>query len=106
MLEADPQRGILRMSGALGPLQGEKLNGILTITLFKANSGTRIEPEYVAGGYMRLNREEFATSGGYDTGAETDQPCRRRKRFAARRSLQAGLSLKCGTNLCHFPRSV
>ena len=57
---ADPQRGILRMSGALGPLQGEALNGTLTFTLVKTESGTRIDLEYVVGGYMRLKGEEIA----------------------------------------------
>ena len=33
VLYADSQRGILRMSGAQGPLEGWALNGTLTITL-------------------------------------------------------------------------
>jgi len=57
---ADPQRGLLRMSGALGPLQGEALNGTLTIELKKTETGTRIELEYVVGGYMRMKTEEIA----------------------------------------------
>ena len=57
---ADPQRGILRMSGALGPLQGEALNGTFTVTLTKTDTGTRIEFEYVVGGYMRMKSEEIA----------------------------------------------
>ena len=57
---ADPQRGVLRMSGALGPLQGEALNGTLTVTLTKTEAGTRIEFEYVVGGYMRMKTEEIA----------------------------------------------
>jgi hypothetical protein len=57
---ADPQRGILRMSGALGPLQGEALNGTLTVELKKTDTGTRIELEYVVGGYMRFKTEEIA----------------------------------------------
>ncbi|MCC6925974.1 hypothetical protein [Novosphingobium sp.] len=57
---ADPQRGLLRMSGALGPLQGEALNGTLTIALKKTDTGTRIELEYVVGGYMRFKGEEIA----------------------------------------------
>ena len=57
---ADPQRGILRMSGALGPLQGEALNGTLTFTLVKTESGTRIDLEYVVGGYMRLKGDQIA----------------------------------------------
>ena len=57
---ADPQRGVLRMSGALGPLQGEALNGTLTIELKKTETGTQIEFEYVVGGYMRMKTEEIA----------------------------------------------
>lgn len=57
---ADPQRGILRMSGALGPLQGEALKGTMTIELKKTDTGTRIEIEYVVGGYMRIKGEEIA----------------------------------------------
>ena len=57
---ADPQRGILRMSGALGTLQSEALNGTLTFTLVKIESGTRIDLEYIVGGYMRLKGEEIA----------------------------------------------
>lgn len=57
---ADPQRGILRMRGSLGPLQGEALTGTMTITLVKTEDGTRIELEYVAGGYMRMKGEEIA----------------------------------------------
>ena len=57
---ADPQRGVLRMSGSLGPLQGEALNGTLTVTLIKTETGTRIEFEYVVGGYMRMKGEEIA----------------------------------------------
>ena len=57
---ADPQRGLLRMSGALGPLQGEALNGTLTIELKQTATGTRIELEYVVGGYMRMKTEEIA----------------------------------------------
>lgn len=57
---ADPQRGLLRMTGALGPLQGEALHGTLTVTLTKTETGTRITLEYVVGGYMRFKGEEIA----------------------------------------------
>lgn len=57
---ADPQRGVLRMVGGLGPLQGEALHGTLTIELKKTETGTRIELEYVVGGYMRFKTEEIA----------------------------------------------
>ncbi len=57
---ADPQRGVLRMTGALGPLQGEAARGVLTITLTKTETGTRIEWEYVVGGYVRFPVAEIA----------------------------------------------
>lgn len=57
---ADPQRGLLRMAGALGPLQGEAVRGVLTIKLIKTEAGTRIEWEYVVGGYMRLQSADIA----------------------------------------------
>ncbi|GGC26193.1 hypothetical protein GCM10011371_12190 [Novosphingobium marinum] len=44
----------LRLSGALGPLQSEALNGTLTFMLKPQGDGTRILVEYVVGGYMRL----------------------------------------------------
>ena len=57
---ADPQRGVLRMIGGLGPLQGEALHGTLTITLKPIEGGTRIEWDYVVGGYMRMSPEQIA----------------------------------------------
>lgn len=57
---ADPHRGVLRMVGGLGPLQGEALHGTLTITLKPIEGGTRIEWDYVVGGYMRMNPEQIA----------------------------------------------
>ena len=57
---ADPQRGLLRMTGGLGPLQGEALHGTMTVKLTKTESGTRIDLEYVVGGYMRFKGEEIA----------------------------------------------
>ena len=57
---ADPQRGLLRMTGALGPLQSEPVRGVLTITLTKTEAGTRIEWEYVVGGFMRSPTAEIA----------------------------------------------
>jgi len=50
----------LRMKGALGPLQSEAAEGTLTITLKPSGTGTRIEWQYVVGGYMRFKPEEIA----------------------------------------------
>lgn len=51
---ADPLK-VLRMRGALGPLQSEPVDGVLTITLQpdKASGGTKLTMEYVVGGQMR-----------------------------------------------------
>ena len=43
----------MRLSGALGPLQSEAVDGVLTITLKPVEGGTRILFEYVVGGTMR-----------------------------------------------------
>ena len=48
---------MLRMSGALGPMQGEAVKGVLTITFKQAPKGTQIVWEYVVGGYMRFKPE-------------------------------------------------
>lgn len=57
---ADPQRGVLRMVGGLGPLQSEPVQGVLTIVLKPTETGTRIEWEYVVGGNMRMKVDELA----------------------------------------------
>ena len=57
---ADPHRGVLRMVGGLGPLQGEALHGTLTITLRPTAGGTRIEWVYVVGGNMQMDPEQIA----------------------------------------------
>lgn len=59
VLQAFPMQ-VLRMSGALGPLQGEPVNGILTITLKDVPGGTRILWEYNVGGPMRYKIAEIA----------------------------------------------
>lgn len=52
VLQANPRK-VLRMQGALGPLQSEPVSGVLTITLKPVEGGTRILWEYVVGGFMR-----------------------------------------------------
>jgi len=42
----------LRMSGALGPMQGFAVNAIATFTLSPAPGGTKLELTYAVGGYM------------------------------------------------------
>ncbi len=59
VIHADPGK-VLRLSGALGPLQGEALTGTLTITFKATPKGARILWEYVVGGYMRFKPDEIA----------------------------------------------
>ena len=59
VIYSDPGK-VLRMSGSLGPLQSEALNGTLTVTLKPVEGGTRILFEYVVGGYMRFKTDEIA----------------------------------------------
>ena len=51
---------VLRMTGALGPLQSEPVNGVLTFVLKPDLAGTRINAEYSVGGYMRIPTEKIA----------------------------------------------
>lgn len=51
---AEPMK-VLRMRGALGPLQSEPVDGVLTVTLQRAaDGGTKIVWEYVVGGHLRF----------------------------------------------------
>lgn len=59
ILYADPGK-MLRLSGALGPLQSEALNGTMTILFKQVKGGTEIGFEYVVGGYMRFPIEVIA----------------------------------------------
>jgi hypothetical protein len=51
---------MLRMTGALGPLQSEAVQGTLTVKLERVSGGTRIEWNYAVGGYMRYKTEAIA----------------------------------------------
>ncbi len=53
---------VLRMQGALGPLQSEAVTGTLTVAMepAKDNAGTRVSFSYVVGGYMRYKVSEIA----------------------------------------------
>lgn len=61
VIYADPVRRVLRMTGGLGPLQGEAVHATLTIT-FKPveGGGTTIIWNYVVGGYMRMKMADIA----------------------------------------------
>jgi|CXWL01.1.fsa_nt_gi uncharacterized protein YndB with AHSA1/START domain len=52
---------LLRLSGALGPLQGEAVVGTLTFTITPGQDGASIiSLEYVVGGYSRLSLLKIA----------------------------------------------
>ncbi len=53
---------VLRMQGALGPLQSEAVIGTLTVAMEpdKDSVGTRVSFSYVVGGYMRYKVSEIA----------------------------------------------
>jgi hypothetical protein len=55
---------VLRMQGALGPLQSEAMLGTLTVAIAPAKSGTgsTVSFSYVAGGYMRYKPADIATA--------------------------------------------
>jgi len=51
---------LLRMSGALGPLQSEAVTGTLTMQLQPQGSSTVVRFTYKVGGYMELPVEQIA----------------------------------------------
>lgn len=52
---------MLRMIGALGPLQAEAVNGTLTIALApEGSNATRVTLTYVVGGYVRAGADTLA----------------------------------------------
>lgn len=51
---------VLRLTGAIGPLQSEAVNGVWTITLKNDGGKTRVLFEYVVGGFMRYTTDQIA----------------------------------------------
>lgn len=51
---------MLRLRGALGPLQSEALTGVLTVTLKAVDGGTEIAWDYVVSGHARFGLVELA----------------------------------------------
>jgi uncharacterized protein YndB with AHSA1/START domain len=51
---------MVRMTGALGPLQAEAVTGTLTFKLDKGGSGTKLSMTYVVGGFMHQGGETLA----------------------------------------------
>ncbi len=56
---ADPQRGVLRMIGGLGPLQGEAVHAVLTITLKAEGDSTQVHWRYAVGGTWQAKPAEL-----------------------------------------------
>jgi len=52
----------LRLSGALGPLQGEALTGVLTFSLKADGKATIITADYVVGGHARFPLKDVASA--------------------------------------------
>jgi uncharacterized protein YndB with AHSA1/START domain len=61
VIYADPGRQ-LRLSGALGPLQGEGLAATLTVTLESSGGETKLAWSYKVGGYTDLSRVQIAAA--------------------------------------------
>ena len=59
VIYADPRRQ-LRLSGALGPLQGEGLAATLTVTLEPSGRSTKLAWSYKVGGYTDLSLAQVA----------------------------------------------
>jgi uncharacterized protein YndB with AHSA1/START domain len=68
---------ILRMSGALGPLQASGVNGSLTWTLASAQGGTALDLSYSVGGFLEGGLEKIAPAVDMVLGEQL----RRLKRF-------------------------
>lgn len=59
ILYVDPGK-LLRLSGALGPMQGEAMTGTLTVTLAAVKGGTKLTFDYVVGGFSRIPVDQLA----------------------------------------------
>lgn len=59
VIHAAPEK-LLRLSGALGPLQAEALTGTLTVTLEPVDGGTKISWDYVVAGFARFDLAALA----------------------------------------------
>ncbi|MGL5839390.1 MAG: hypothetical protein ACRCY3_12900 [Sphingorhabdus sp.] len=56
---AQPGR-VLRMQGALGPLQSEAVMGTLTIAIEPSGTGSKLSFNYIVGGYSRFPMDKMA----------------------------------------------
>lgn len=64
---------LLRLSGALGPLQAEAVTGTMTVTLKAIKGGTQLTFEYVVGGFMRMSPREIASGVDAVIGAQASR---------------------------------
>ena len=64
---------MLRLSGALGPLQAEAVTGTLTISLKPIKGGTRLTFDYVVGGFMRMPMRDVAPAVDAVIGAQASR---------------------------------
>ncbi len=64
---------MLRLSGALGPLQAEAVTGTMTISLKPIKGGTRLTFDYVVGGFMRTPMREVAPAVDAVIGAQASR---------------------------------
>ncbi len=89
---SDPGK-VLRMQGALGPLQSEAVLGTLTIKIDPAKSGegSRVSFSYVVGGYMRYKTDDI---GPAVDGMLADQFARLVKPFAGSAVTKAPVKAK------------
>ncbi|WP_334185178.1 SRPBCC family protein [Novosphingobium sp.] len=80
VIHADKAR-LLRMSGALGPLQAEAVQGAMTFTLApledRGQGGTRIVVEYVLGGYSRAGLSRIAPAVDAVLGSQIERLARK-----------------------------
>ncbi len=64
---------VLRMVGALGPLQSEGVTGTLSIGLKAVTGGTQVTFEYVVGGFMRYPTDDIAPAVDKVIGQQVDR---------------------------------
>ena len=69
VIYADPGK-LLRMSGALGPMQEAGVTGTLTFELKAAGEGTQITLSYSAGGYFQGGLQALAAPVDQVLGAQ------------------------------------
>lgn len=62
VIQADPARRVLRMTGGLGPLQSEAVSGTLTVLITPKDGGSHIAWVYAVGGMMRFKPSEIGVA--------------------------------------------